>query len=260
MHQGHCSVPLTWDSGPCKWTQQGTAAWMPSSMWYGKGLGFKAFITLDCQLSWYLGLWRTQAKGKYQTGKLPSDLLQTYCQLLEPLVPVPAVMGECHSLWLFGSHVYSESHWGEKNILCFKMEACKGMSTLSENKGQSGRVKGETRTWVYRVSPLFLPLQLSPLYIHLWVPSLTCLQYLVSALGVPRGHSDNIHHYQVHKTKLLQTQRPRHNRQLSSWYDLRVQKGSPVSDHLPSHLDLCLLTSSFNLVFILRKYVHLYLI
>ena len=71
-------------------------------------------LTLDCQLSWYLVLWRMQAEWKYQTGKLPSDLLQTYCQLLEPTVPVPAVMGECHSLWLFGSHVYSDSFWGEK--------------------------------------------------------------------------------------------------------------------------------------------------
>lgn len=31
MGQGHCWVLLTWDSETCKWVQQGTVAWMPSS-------------------------------------------------------------------------------------------------------------------------------------------------------------------------------------------------------------------------------------
>ena len=171
MGKGHCLVVVTWDSGPwvqhpsCS-TQQGIAAWMPSSTWYGKGVGFQSLH--HTRLPTFLIPWALEdaGKGKYQTGKLPSDLLQTYCQLLEPPVPVPAVMGECHSLWLFGSHVYSDSHWGEKNISCLKMEACKGMSTLSENKGQSGRVRGETHMLACRVSPLFLPLQLSPFYIY----------------------------------------------------------------------------------------------
>lgn len=65
---------------------------------------------------WYLVFWRAQAEGMYQTGKLPSDLLQTYCQLLAPPVPVPTVMGGCHPLWLFGSHVYSDSYcWGKRH-------------------------------------------------------------------------------------------------------------------------------------------------
>lgn len=114
MGQGHCFVQLTRDSETCKWIQLGTAAWMPSSMWCVMGLCFKAFLALDCQLSRYLVFWRAQAEGMYQTGKLPSDLLQTYCQLLAPPVPVPAVMGGCHSLRLFGSHVYSDSYrWGK---------------------------------------------------------------------------------------------------------------------------------------------------
>lgn len=96
----------------------------PAEDWFGRlpacgvwwGLCFKAFLELDCQLSWYLVFWRAQAEGMYQTGKLPSDLLQTYCQLLAPPVPVPAVMGGCHSLWLFGSHVYSDSYcWGKRH-------------------------------------------------------------------------------------------------------------------------------------------------
>ena len=122
MGKGHCLVLLTWDSGPwvlhpsCS-TQQGIAAWVPSSTWYGKGVGFQSLH--HTRLPTFLIPWALEdaGKGKYQTGKLPSDLLQTYCQLLEPLVPVPAVMGECHSLWLFGSHVYSDSHWGEKKHL-----------------------------------------------------------------------------------------------------------------------------------------------
>lgn len=101
------------------------------------GCASKPSFALDCQLSWYLVVWRTQAEGKYQTGKLPSDLLQTYCQLLEPPVPVPAVMGECHSLWLFGSHVCSESYCCGKAIMP-RDGGIEKHGTLSENEGYWG--------------------------------------------------------------------------------------------------------------------------
>lgn len=177
----------------------------------GRGLGFKAFITLDCQHSWYLGLWRTQAKGSIRLENCPVICYKhiVSCWSLR----CPSLLWWVNAI-PFGSLEAMSTliHTGEKkNISFLKMEVCKGMSTLSENKGQSWRVRGETRTLACRVYPLFLPLQLSPFYIypkalHLWVPSLTCLQYLVSALGVPRGDSDNIHRHQVHKAKLLQTQ------------------------------------------------------
>lgn len=212
MGKGHCLVLLTWDSGPwvlhpsCS-TQQGIAAWVPSSTWYGKGVGFQSLH--HTRLPTFLIPWALEDAGK---GSIRLENCPVICY--KHIV-------NCWSLWCpsllwwvnaipFGSLEAMSTliHTGEKkNISRLKMEACKGMSTLSE----SWRVRGETRTLACRVYPLFLPLQLSPFYIypkalHLWVPSLTCLQYLVSALGVPRGDSDNIHHHQVHKAKLLQTQ------------------------------------------------------
>lgn len=60
--------------------------------------------------------------------------------------------------------------------------------------------------------------------------------YLAGGLGGPKGPNYNVSPHQVYKTELLQTWHSKagHNRQLASGYDLRVQKGLPVSKDLPS--------------------------
>lgn len=201
------------------------------------GVVFQSPCHMDCQLFWYLVLWRTQAEWKYQTGKLPSDLLQTYCQLLEPscLSPqwwVNAIpLGSLESMsTLIHTAVEKQNimlrDWGiqrHERIAWKWRERRRNACTL-------GYGEGKTLTlYLYCCFHIILPQSITEPHL----PSAS--YYLAGGLG---ALEDSLMSFTtIHSIKQATAkpgiQRSGHNRQLTSWYVLRVQSGLPIPNCLP---------------------------